>query len=473
MKKILFLLLIPVLFACSSQTTTQTTVKLHLSNAEFDEVKLQILHDYITYNSEDLTATLNEEGYFFFEPNPANATMAFLTLGRQRISFYLEPGAQVQIHADMHDWNNTLSFEGSLAAENEFLKRYNQEIAPRFSQQQTFAMYREAGPEEFAHYAGQMFIEGTAFMDDFHRENPLGETFRQYFDTHISYQVYRNLVNYPSYRQWFAQLEEKPVLPDDFFDFLADAMDFDDNKLIIPAYTSFLGDLLTYLQEKHKDQIPAELTAFEQRMWIADEFFTGKTRDYVKVSLIVSELNHGNFANGQAAYEQFKASSNSQEYKAMLAGVYEKASRVAPGQPAPSFTLTSIEGEEVSLEDFKGKVVYLDFWASWCGPCMREVPFAKELKKRFEGENDLVFLYVSVDEDEEAWRRTVAQQEIQGVHVNVKGMRHDIAQLYNVQGVPSFFIIDRNGMIHNNNPSRPSGNTIDQELREVLDEQVI
>jgi len=141
---------------------------------------------------------------------------------------------------------------------------------------------------------------------------------------------------------------------------------------------------------------------------------------------------------------------------------------LAPGQPAPEFTLTDINGNQVSLSDFAGKVVYLDFWASWCGPCMREVPFAKELKKRMANQPDIVFLYISVDTDETAWRNTVAQQQIQGVHLNVPGFDHEVPQTYNLRGVPTFFLIGRDGKIINNRPPRPSNPEIDQVLNNAL-----
>ena len=77
---------------------------------------------------------------------------------------------------------------------------------------------------------------------------------------------------------------------------------------------------------------------------------------------------------------------------------YRQTSALFPGNNASVFTLKTRDGKNVSLTDFKGKVVYLDFWASWCGPCMMEMPSAKKLQDTF-AKQDVVFLYVSVDDN--------------------------------------------------------------------------
>jgi thiol-disulfide isomerase/thioredoxin len=77
---------------------------------------------------------------------------------------------------------------------------------------------------------------------------------------------------------------------------------------------------------------------------------------------------------------------------------YRQTSALFSGNNASVFTLKTCDGKNVSLTDFKGKVVYLDFWASWCGPCMMEMPSAKKLQDTF-AKQDVVFLYVSVDDN--------------------------------------------------------------------------
>jgi thiol-disulfide isomerase/thioredoxin len=117
-------------------------------------------------------------------------------------------------------------------------------------------------------------------------------------------------------------------------------------------------------------------------------------------------------------------------------------------------------------------VVYLDFWASWCGPCMREMPYFRELKERLADQEDLVYLYISIDTDEQAWRNSVERNQITGVHLNTPGRERGVPAMYNVKWIPSFFIIGRDGNIYDNRPPKPSDPEIDQALLEALAQEV-
>jgi thiol-disulfide isomerase/thioredoxin len=142
---------------------------------------------------------------------------------------------------------------------------------------------------------------------------------------------------------------------------------------------------------------------------------------------------------------------------------------VSPGQPAPDFNIVGLDGKKYSLNDFKGKVIYLDFWASWCGPCMRELPFAKKIKQEYEGK-DILFLYISIDDDAAAWKKAVASKDIKGVHLNDPDFSGKVGKAYNLVGIPSYFLIDKNGKIISNNPPRPSS---EEELKKVLNAALV
>jgi len=75
------------------------------------------------------------------------------------------------------------------------------------------------------------------------------------------------------------------------------------------------------------------------------------------------------------------------------------AQNLDPGNPAPDFTLKNNQRDTLSLSDFRGKVVYLQFWASWCAVCKQQIPYTKLLQNELQGK-DVVFLYISVDENQ-------------------------------------------------------------------------
>ena len=117
------------------------------------------------------------------------------------------------------------------------------------------------------------------------------------------------------------------------------------------------------------------------------------------------------------------------------------------GAIAPGFTAYDPDGRMVSLRDFRGKVVLIDFWATWCTPCIADLPNLKQRWARFRDE-EFVILGVSLDDDLEAWRSFVRSEGIDWVNVaEGKMWDSEIALSYRVDAIPSTFLIDRDGRV--------------------------
>lgn len=115
---------------------------------------------------------------------------------------------------------------------------------------------------------------------------------------------------------------------------------------------------------------------------------------------------------------------------------------------APDFKVVSSAGEAMSLEKYRGKVVLLDFWATWCGPCRVEMPEVKRLWKKFGGEN-FVIIGINMDRSENAFNSYVKQEELAWPqYFDGLAWNNKIAQLYNVNSIPHTVLIDHNGVIH-------------------------
>ena len=121
--------------------------------------------------------------------------------------------------------------------------------------------------------------------------------------------------------------------------------------------------------------------------------------------------------------------------------------KTAIGSLAPDFTLKTPEGKEVSLADYRGKYVLLDFWASWCGPCLREVPNVKKVYDRYHPQG-FEILSVSLDDKKENWVNAIENNALNWDHVSsLKGWKCPVVKLYNINGVPAMFLIDKEGRI--------------------------
>ncbi len=118
-----------------------------------------------------------------------------------------------------------------------------------------------------------------------------------------------------------------------------------------------------------------------------------------------------------------------------------------PAAPAPAWQLKDVDGKVVSSEQFKGKVVVLDFWATWCGPCRMEIPGYVELQKKY-GKDGLVIVGVSLDSDRHADQTVKNFVQKYGVSYQiVMGDDEVQAAFGGMDAIPTTFIIDRNGQI--------------------------
>jgi peroxiredoxin len=139
------------------------------------------------------------------------------------------------------------------------------------------------------------------------------------------------------------------------------------------------------------------------------------------------------------------------------------------GKPAPNFKLDNLDGGKTSLSDLKGKVVYMDIWATWCRPCLEEMKKGKKLKEAFADNKDVVFLYVSIDKEEQKWKNYVKSNHISGVHlISREGTEEGILERYDVPYIPRFVLIDKEGNIVQYEAKAPSDVSLVQDIKALL-----
>jgi len=124
------------------------------------------------------------------------------------------------------------------------------------------------------------------------------------------------------------------------------------------------------------------------------------------------------------------------------------------GKMSPDFRALDVSGKFYTLADFKGKYLYIDLWATWCGPCRREIPFLKKLEEDYKGRN-ITFLSLSTDARRSDWLKMIQAQQLSGIQLFLgAGQRFQVA--YKAEGIPHFILLDPEGKIVNGNMLRPS-----------------
>ncbi len=152
------------------------------------------------------------------------------------------------------------------------------------------------------------------------------------------------------------------------------------------------------------------------------------------------------------------ATTKDEDFKTQLQSKVENMGKFINGSPAPNFELNDKNGNKVSLEDFKGKNIYIDFWATWCKPCIAEIPDLKKLEEKFKNKN-IVFLSISLDsqKDIEKWKNFISKKELEGTHLIVENAwESKVVKDYMIESIPRFILIDTEGNLVDINAPRPS-----------------
>lgn len=138
------------------------------------------------------------------------------------------------------------------------------------------------------------------------------------------------------------------------------------------------------------------------------------------------------------------------------------------GKPAPEFTLLDVDGAEVKLSDFKGKVVLLDFWATWCGPCVQAMPQLQSLFENYKGKNVVILGINSWERDQDVVKPFLEEKNI--TYRILVDPDNEVIAKYGVTGIPTFFIIDKKGFIRHSHIGLPSDESI---IQKNIDELLV
>jgi thiol-disulfide isomerase/thioredoxin len=201
--------------------------------------------------------------------------------------------------------------------------------------------------------------------------------------------------------------------------------------------------------------------------------FKGKVREYVLYKLMSSGIEDASSFEKLTAYEEL-----SKKYLSSLANstyaneidnkILNKKSaliKIQVGKPAPLFVLESSEGKQYSLSEFVGKVVYIDLWASWCGPCRAENPFMKKLYEKYADNEKVMFIGIAVWDKSKNWKEALKVDEPGWLQLIDKN--DTIARDYFTSWIPRFIIIDKAGKIVNFDAPRPSSESEIEKLIEM------
>lgn len=454
--------------------------------AQQDSIHIQL--DALPPNSTNIYAAAIVEGAFTIELPCASPMLASIQYKGQKVSLFLEPNEQLTCSFQADDLSATFEWIGEHAASkrliSDFYNRFEKQVADSI----LLMAQKAKGIDEYEY----LYFSSRKIKREYCAKHPdnlaLTNAARQFLTAQIDASYKLALMNFVFDRN--ATPVAKGIIPlPSIMTEAWDRMVFDDSSaLIAPDFRLFIRKYIYYkaLQENGNlffSDASLSMTrqnSFAQRVlmgsvytwWLSDllhEQCAEARPETVKLMLkILADLDP---AKRYWGYANEKCGLIAKQKEQVI----KKEKK--PSEPEPvaesndGMLLLDLKGKAVHLTDFKGKVVYVDCWASWCGPCRGQFPYSKKLHEKFSAADlkKIVFLYISIDESEDAWRKAVNQNELQGIQLRSPGgWNSTLCKTIGIQSIPRYLILDKKGKIVESDAPRPSDDSVYDELIKLM-----
>lgn len=448
MKKfILGALSVLFIVGCNSKSTPADVI------LTFDVENPLVKEVVIVRNTDIQTFKLDENGHGEAVFDGVSATYAQLYYGREGKMIYMEAGDRATISFDATDFSSTFAFEGPKSPAVTYLNNVVLTPLPDESFSLDFNDFKNklANKEDDA----LKLLEASKITG--------AGDFVEMEKARIRYSYATPLLMYPVGHMLMAQDPDyKPS--EEYYQSIEPYFVAEPDLLCLNEYRNFIIEASHSLDDENRNVTDLNPKTVAQMRFIADRF-----EDYVVVEnllhyLATSYIDTFGIDGIEEMESIYKTYVKDEKKLADYAQKYDKWNVSKPGRPSPALEASDVDGKVWTLDDFKGKYVYIDLWATWCNPCKRELPYLVQLEEKFAGAN-IVFVGLSTDGNKENWEKMV-RNGMPGVQLYL-GPRSSFQQAYNVQGIPRFILLDKEGKIISNDMSRPSSDETVQVLESL------
>lgn len=394
------------------------------------------------------TFALDENGFFSGKISLKKSTYA--SFSPNSIDIYLSPGEDLDVYVNRSNVSGSLNFRGSLGGINNYLKE--QEMAVFFDRDD-YVLDEEPFIQKMKALIDEKIklLEAKNFDKDFTELEKL----------RIRYSIGGRVIVYPVYKNKNSNGHYKPGKA--FTDFMATFPPEHDELFGSRDYRKFLLDYV-YFQNGYNYNLDYSDGIAD---FIVQNFTKPNIRNFLLIETVYRYIWENNGVLGaEHLLDVFYKNCTSGEKVVRARDVVGRWEKLLPGNMAPAFQLEDLNGNKVSLSDFKGSYIYIAAWATWCVPCKNELSCIGLLEKEYEGKN-IRFLTVSVDGagKKQQWKDFLSKNHYAGTHT-IANERSNFGERYIIISVPRFFLIDPDGRIVSSNAPRPSGS-----IRALLNEQ--
>lgn len=427
---------------------------------------------------------------------------ATISLPRDVIIELIHPSFRFPLYASPGDSLNlkfvttpsaSISLTGKGSKENEFMQFFFNKFGMDFVDS-TYDAKISGNVDDYENYLFSVRKKEKDYLKDEPSYASLSASFKTFIENQINYNYWLRLISYPIIN---ANKDTKILtvtpLPDIMTEGLAKVKTDNPDALICQPYLDFLKYFVTYetsrangfkkftdysISAERKAAVAKEKFSTPCYIYWATRFTTeecDKLSAYMSKRLFTSvkELDKDG-TSAQIILDVCGPKINSSDAdKKPEAGKETKSNSRSASDDYAGLDLTDENGKAVSLSSFKGKVVYIDFWASWCGPCRQMMPFSKQMHEQLseKEKKQIVFLYISIDADQAAWKKAITDMGIEGEKVISPGnWQSKACSFFQINSIPRYMIMNKKGVIVDFNAKRPADPAVLEELRQLAGE---
>ena len=417
-----------------------------------------------------------KDNKFLFELEDDNALTVNLFISqRSEFPIFAKPGDSIHIEFNEVDLINEMEppvFSGSRVVENKYLFELNQVLKYKNTD---YDYFYNCGETEFLNKIDSLNSLGEIIITRYKSQpNPdlkgvkSMEGFLKY---NLAYFIesYHSKLKY-SFRK---EVEEKS---ERFLSYQESLISYNPYLLKNNAYSSFLNkkfyneitNQVLVEGKVEQDKGWREFTIEEKFEFVDLAFKDKAVKEHLKFWILYGGIEYSGVIT-KANIERFKQTNPSPRYlKAMKSHFSQIPETLREKGVLPNYTFLDKNDEEKKLYDFKGKILYIDLWATWCGPCLTELKYFEELIKEFEDyQNHIEFIGISLDKESERekWKDIITSRNFEGIQLIAKNaFESEVSKDLKINGIPRFLIIGRDGELIQSRALRPR----QKEIRKIL-----
>ena len=414
-----------------------------LQEIKYQSLELVLYDNPIEHQERVIPLKINGEGLLQLDLEVEGAaTVGYLRHNQKEWPVYFRAGQSYQLDFKASDVLHPLQLVEATYQDNAYLAK-QAVILKDFKEKLQKAFKEMRNPMAFKRFMEEGHSKRLAFLKQYQKQHVLHPQFLEYARNEIDYWFANQLFNY----RWEHPLlndKEAPIkVPSAFYSFLDGLVVHTSGAFPSSEFTYFLDQYIPYLKNLQPDLTDRE---------IAENYLSGNALTYFLTRWYARKCRQGKTDEYGMPIQLFIATCQNEQYQHVLRQVYNECKSLNNGMKAPEFELLDLNGQQVRLQDFNGKVVYLDFWASWCQPCRQQLRNSREWKKQF-NEEEVAFVYISLDKETIRWKSTVQSENLSGIQLHAAAeniYQSPVARLYKVNRLPATFVIDQQGKIQYN-----------------------